>query len=123
MAEAGNSKTLSNLFTKGAHHKNLTVLYLVQNVYNISKSQRTVSLNTHYDVVFGNESDASQFCLLAYQMQSGGARWLLDVFNDDTNRPFGYIVLDHHPTSQRDMRVLPNILPGKNLTIYMKRSK
>ena len=47
MAEAGDSKTLSNLITKIAHHKNFTVLYLVQNVYNKSKSQRTVSLNTH----------------------------------------------------------------------------
>ena len=66
MTEAADSKTLSNLFTKGAHHKNLTVLYLVQNVYNKSKSQRTVSLNTHYNVVFRNERDASQFRSLAY---------------------------------------------------------
>ena len=37
MAEAGDSKTLSNLFTEGAHHLNLTVLYLGQNVYNKTK--------------------------------------------------------------------------------------
>ena len=74
MAEAGDSKTLSNLFTKGAHHKNLSVLYLVQNVYNKSKSQRTVSLNTHYNVVFRNERDASQFRSIAYQMDPGDAR-------------------------------------------------
>ena len=39
MTEAGDSKTLSNLFTKEAHYKNLTVLYLVQNVYNKSQCQ------------------------------------------------------------------------------------
>ena len=54
MDEAGNSKTLSKLFTKGSHHRNLTVIYLVQNVFNQSKSQRTVSLNSHYNVVFRN---------------------------------------------------------------------
>ena len=122
MAEAGDSTTLSNLFTKGAHHKNLTVLYPVQNVYNKSKSQTTVSLNTHYNVVFRNERDASQFWSLEYQMHPGDARWLLDAFNDASKEPFGYLVLDHHPTSKREMRVLTNILPSKSLTIYIKRS-
>ena len=82
IALAGNSKTLSNLFIITANHKNLTVLYLVQNVYNKSKSQKTVSLNTQYNVVFCNERDAFQFCLLAYQMHPDDARWLLDAFND-----------------------------------------
>ena len=82
-----------------------------------------MSLSTHYNVVFCNKHDASQFRWLAYQMHPGDARWLLDAFNDATNRPFGYLVLDHHPTSLRDKRVLANILPGKNLTLYMKRSK
>ena len=49
MDEAGDSKTLSKLFKKGLHHRNLTVIYLVQNVFNQSKSQRTVSLNSHYN--------------------------------------------------------------------------
>ena len=122
MAEGGDSKTLSNLFTKLAHYMNFTVLYLVQNVYNKSTSQRTVSLNTHCNVMFRNERDASQFLSLAYQMHPSDDRWLLDAFINATNKPFGYLVLDHHSTSQRDMRVLTNILPGKGLTVYMKRS-
>ena len=122
ITETSDSKTLSNLFTKEAHHKNLTVLYLVQNVYNISKSKRTVSQNTHYNVMFRNERDSSQFRSLAYQMHPGDARWLLDAFNDATKEPFGYLVLDHHPTSKRDIRVLTNILPSKSLTVYMKLS-
>ena len=126
MSEAGDSKALSNLFTKGAHHKNLTVLYMVQNVYNKGRSQRTVSLNTHYNVVFRNQRDASQFRALAYQMQPHDARWLLDAFEDATRAPFGYLVLDHHPRSACDMRVLTNIVPGVSgapLTVYSKREQ
>ena len=33
------SKSVADLFTKGSHHRNLTVIFLVQNVYNKSKSQ------------------------------------------------------------------------------------
>ena len=86
MDEAGDSKTLSKLFTKGSHHRNLTVIYLVQNVFNQSKSQRTVSLNSHYNVVFLNRRDASQFRTLAYQMCSDNARWLLDAFKCSTHK-------------------------------------
>ena len=52
MEEAGSSKTLSKLVTKGSQDRNLTVVYLLQNIYNAGASQRTVSLNTHYNVVF-----------------------------------------------------------------------
>ena len=34
MDEAGDSKTLSKLFTKGSHYRNLTVIYIVKNVLN-----------------------------------------------------------------------------------------
>ena len=95
--EAGDSKTLFKLFTKGSHHRNLTVIYIVQNVFNQSKSQRTVSLNSHYNVVFRTRRDASQFRTIAYQMCRDNARWLLDAFQFGTRRPHGYLILDHHP--------------------------
>ena len=79
MDEAGDSKTLSKLLTKGSHHRNLTVIYLVQNVFKHSKSQRTVSLNSHYNVVFCNRRDSNQLRTLAYQMCPDNARWSLDV--------------------------------------------
>ena len=33
MEEAGDSKSMNALFTKGAHHRNCTVIYLLQNLY------------------------------------------------------------------------------------------
>jgi hypothetical protein len=119
MDEAGSSKTLTKLFTKGSHHRNLTVLYLVQNIYNRGTSQRTVSLNSHYNVVFANPRDASQFRTMAYQIQPGNASWLLRAFEDATSSPYGYLVLDHHPTTPRDMRVVTNVLPGEEMLFYI----
>ena len=120
--EAGDSKTLSKVFTKGSHHRNLTVIYLVQNVFNQSKSQRTVSLNSHYNVVFRNRRDASQFRTLAYQMCPDNARWLLDAFKCATRRPHGYLILDHHPLTDEESSVLTNILPGERLTYFQELS-
>ena len=112
MGVASSSKSVSNLFTKGSHHRNLTVIYLVQNVYNQYKSQRTISLNSYYIVVFRNGRDASQFRTMAYQICPINGHWLVDAFTDAISKPYGYLVLDHHPSTPEDQTVATNILPG-----------
>ena len=47
MEEAGKSTERSSLFTKGSHHLNLTIVYLVQNIFDKGQAHRTVSLNSH----------------------------------------------------------------------------
>ena len=119
MSTASSSQSVADLFTRGSHHRNLTVIYLVQNVYNHGKSQRTISLNSHYSVVFRNGRDASQFRTMAYQICPSDARWLLDAFTDATSKPYGYLVLDHHPSTPEDHTVVTHILPGEQLTYYI----
>ena len=62
---ASSSTSVADLFTKGSQHRNLTVIYLMQNEYNQGKSQKTILLNWHYSVVFRNGRDASQFRTMA----------------------------------------------------------
>ena len=47
-------ESVTNLFTKGSHHQNLSVLYLVQNVFAKNKHTRTISLNAQYFFIFKN---------------------------------------------------------------------
>ena len=119
MDVASSSKSVADLFTKGSHHRNLTVIYLVQNVYNQGKSQRTISLNSHYSMVFRNGRDASQFRTMAYQICPSDGQWLVDAFTDATLKPYGYLVLDHYPSTPEDQTVLTNIIPGEQLTYYI----
>ena len=37
MEEVGNSTSYKNLFSRGSHHKNLKIIYLLQNLYNPAK--------------------------------------------------------------------------------------
>ena len=119
MGVASSSKSVSDLFTKGSHHKKLTVIYLVQNVYNQGKSPRTILLNSQYSVVFRNGREASQFRTKAYQICSSNGHWLVDAFTDATSKPYGYFVLDHHTLTPEDQTVATNILPGKQVTDYI----
>ena len=58
-------ESVANLFTKGSHHRNVSVIFLVQNLFHKNKHVRTISLNSHYMVLFKNPRDASQFASLA----------------------------------------------------------
>ena len=119
MEVASSSKSVADLFTRGSHHRSLTVIYLVQNVYNQGKSQRTISLNSHYSVVFRNGRDASQVRTMAYQLCQSNGHWLVDAFTDATSKPDGYLVLKHHPSTPEDQTIATNILPGEQLTYYI----
>ena len=55
----------SDLFTKHVHHQNLSVLYIVQNIFNKAKNHRTLSSNTNYIVLFKNLQDRAQVSHLA----------------------------------------------------------
>ena len=38
-------QTVANLFTKGSHHRNVSVVFLAQNLFSKNKFARTISLN------------------------------------------------------------------------------
>ena len=39
---------VASLFTKKSHHWNISVMLIIQNLFNRNKYHRTISLNTHY---------------------------------------------------------------------------
>ena len=119
MGVASSSTSVTDLFTKGSHHRNLTVIYLVQNVYIQNKSHRTISLNSHYSLVFRNGREASQFRTMAYQICPNDGKWLVDCFTDATSKSYKYLVLDHHLSTPEDQTVVTNILLGDQLTYYI----
>ena len=118
MSEASDTKSLAKLFTKGSHHRNVTILYLVQNMFDQGKSSRTVSLNSHYAVVFRNLRDQSQFRTMARQLLPNNSQWLIDAFTDATVRPYGYLVIDNSPQCDPVFRFRTNILRGELPTVY-----
>ena len=67
MIEAGKDNRIVNLFTKGSHHRNLSVIYIVQNLFHQGKGNRSTSLNSHYLVLFKKPWDKLQILTLAKQ--------------------------------------------------------
>ena len=85
---------VTKFFTQGSHHRNLTVVYIVQNLFNQDASLRTISLNTHYMVLFKNPRDATQIRTLSQQMYPDNSRMLVDAYRDATSQPYGYLLVE-----------------------------
>ena len=113
MSQCSNDQRVADLFTRGSHRRGISVLYLMQNLFAPGKLLRTISLNSHYFVIFRNHRDSLGISTLAKQMFPGRTDYLVESFRDATNRPYGYLVIDCHQCTPDDMRLRTNILPGE----------
>ena len=121
MNEAGESKSVAKLFTQGSHHRNMTVVFLVQNLFHQAKQMRTISLNSHYMVLFKNPRDQGQIRALSYQMYPSEKNFLVDAFADATSAPHSYLLLDLHPETPENFRVRTHIFPCETTVVYVPR--
>jgi hypothetical protein len=94
MVECCKNDDVLSIFTKYSHHRQISVMFLSQNLFYRSKQNRTISLNTQYLVLMKNPRDASQLATLARQMYPGRSKYLLEAFKDATAKPYGYLLID-----------------------------
>lgn len=115
--------TVANLFSKGAHHMNISVVYIIQNVFNQNKEMRNVFLNAQYKVLFNNPSDVTQLTVLNSRMFPGHPKFLKSVMSDASKKKsHAYVVLDLHPRTPDDLRVRTEIFPGEDNNVYLPES-
>ena len=94
MAQSSEDKRIADLFTKGSHHRNLSIIYIVQNKFHQGKEMRNISLNAHYIVLFKSPRDKQQIYMLARQINPGRVQEFMRSYEDATSRPYGYLMLD-----------------------------
>ena len=122
MAQSGKYKRIADLFTKGSHHRNLSIIYIAQNIFHQGKEMRNISLNAHYIVLFKSPRDKQQISMLARQINPGKVQGFMRSYEDATNRPHGYLMLDLKPTTGDQQRLKTNVLPGEIAMFLHKQS-
>ena len=110
--------TLEQWFTKKSHHRNVSVIYIVQNLFD--KQQRTISLNAHYLVLFKNPRDTSQIGVLARQMYPGRSKFMQEAYEDATAEPRGYLFVDLKADTPEELRLRTQILKGE-VVVYVSK--
>ncbi|MGL4696030.1 hypothetical protein [Enterococcus larvae] len=64
MDHASSNHEFARLFMQYIHHKSISVLFLIQNLYFQGKGTRTISLNASYLIIFKNPRDKHQISFL-----------------------------------------------------------
>lgn len=121
MAEVGNDTRLRKLFTKGSHHRNLSIIFIVQNLFHQGKEMRTIHLNSQYLVLYKNPRDKSQILHLARQMSPGKLKAFQEIFQDATSPAYGYLLIDLCPETEERLRMRTGIFPGDKHYAYEPR--
>ena len=108
MAEAKDSPVVSKLFTQG-RHRNASVILLLQNMFPKGKYNTDISRNATYKVLFRSPGDRKQIDIMAEQTFAKDRPRFMQAYKQETDRPYGYLVVDNHPRTTSERQVVANV--------------
>ena len=115
------SEGVSVLFTRGSHHRNISVILITQNLFHQARHARDISLNAKYIILLKNVRDKAQFTHLARQVLPEDSQGLFKAYLQATKRPHGYLLIDLAQDTDDRVRFRTNIFPCEYPSIaYVK---
>ena len=109
--DAYSSGLVCYLFTKGSHHRNISVILITQNIFHQSK-HCDISLNAKHLVLLKNVRDRSQFSRLV-QVYPKNSVELYVSYLHATAKPHGYLVLALFQDIKDVLRFRTEIFPDE----------
>ena len=111
--------SLNTLFTKGSHHWNLSIIFIVQNLY--FGGLRNSRLNSHYVFLF-KSPDKSQLNHFARQLYPRNGKVLISAYTDTvTSKKYNPLLIDLTSEIDERFRLRSNILPGEYTVAYIPK--
>ena len=118
MSESANSVDVEQFVCIGSHHLKMTIICLVQNLFQKGKVMRALSLNCHYFVMYKNRRDQEQIQRFGKQAFPQQSKYLLDAYLKDTSTPSGHLIVDLNPHSYKLYSLRTRIFPGEDTIVY-----
>jgi hypothetical protein len=112
---------IAELFTRGSHHRNITVFFLVQNIFHKNPHMRDININTSYVILFKNPRDKAQITNLARQMFPDEKQYLQSAYRQATSKPHGYLFLDFTQSTPDYDRIKTNIFQSPSPTYFLSQ--
>ena len=106
MAESVNNSMLMNIFTERSHHQKISVILLMQNLYQQGKHSISIARNAQYTVLLKNPRDRMEIKTLAMRMFPEKWRKFLERFEYETSKPHGKVILDFSSDTSDENRIV-----------------
>lgn len=123
LMKSHNNPVLVDLFTQESHHKNLSVIYMINNLYHPSKNLPTVRRNTFVFLLQVTQRDVAPISNLSRQLIPQRPKDIIDAYeislkhlNPETNI-YSTLLVDIFPHTPPEKRILENFLPTNEYMI------
>ena len=114
--ETSSDTEIANLFKRGCHHRNLSVMFLVQNLFFQGKKSVDMRRNSTYVVLFKNPQDKMQIHRFAQNAFPGKVEYIMQLY--ETLGPHGYLLFDFTQEADDHVRIRSGITKGETLQCF-----
>jgi hypothetical protein len=118
MSDVGKSREVADLFTKGCHHKNISVILILQNVFHKAPFMRDIQTNSNYLVLFNNPRDCAQIVFIERQCFPQWKKYVVQSYHHACSRPHGYLLIDLKQNTPTNRRLMSGIFPPECFFYY-----
>jgi hypothetical protein len=119
MIDCKKNEKLTQLFVKGSHHWNLSVIHIVQNAF--YEGLRSARINAQYLFLMKSPSDQLQIQTLARQLFPRNQKYMIESYHDATSHAHGYLLVDMNQYTPDNLRLRTNILPNQLQIVYVAK--
>jgi len=115
MQEVSENRRAATLFSRDMHHKNVTVWFILQNIFKQGPSMRDIVLNCQVFILFRNPRDINQIKVLSRQI---GIPNLEKAYEKAIKARYGYLVVNLQPTTHEKLKLQSRIFDTARIVYY-----
>lgn len=119
MSDDSSMKHINDIFTKGSHHRNISVFFVLQNLF--YKNVRTISLNAQYFFLFKNPRDGMAVTNLAKQSFPSRIKFVRESFELATEKPYSHLMIDFRQETDSQLRLVSNFASSEMIVYVPKQ--
>ncbi len=107
-------QAITDIFIMYSHHRDLSVILLLQNYYNKNKHLRDINTNTNYVIFMKNPRNKLAVSHIAKESFPNQYHYVMESYLDATKVPHGYLLFNFNQQADDHLRLLTNIIPEEN---------
>lgn len=120
------SDIINSLFTVDSHHSQITIIFIVQNIFLNAKQMRSTVENANYVVYFKGGRSAQKTTTIASQIwgwegTASFMNWVRNIAFSTEKVDFPYLMFDMHNKTPAWAQLKTNVFPGECNTFYIKK--
>ena len=115
MTELSKDRDMVKFVTVNCSHNGITMIVLLHNIF--QPGLRTLSINTHYVVLFKNKRDTLQVEMFGRRVMKDRVKYFFACYRKATDKAYGYLFVDMHPKSDDRYVLRTRIFPNETPTI------